>query len=149
MRPTRAEIDLAAIRHNIEAIRNLTGAKIMMAIKADAYGHGSREVGKFVEKTGLVDVFGVTSIEEGIELRDAGVKIPILIFGLIDRSNDDIDALFTYDLKPTIVDTLLIDALASGARKRGKTISVHVKTDTGMGQDSIAWLLRLTRSGYR
>jgi alanine racemase len=138
MRPTRAEIDLAAIRHNIEAIRNLTGAKVMMAIKADAYGHGSREVGKFVEKTGLAYAFGVTSIEEGVELRQAGVKLPILIFSIIDRSKEDIDALFTYDLKPTIVDKFLIDALVAGAKRRGKKIGVHIKTDTGMGRLGLA-----------
>ncbi|MCD6569227.1 MAG: alanine racemase [Deltaproteobacteria bacterium] len=134
MRPTRAEIDLSAIRHNIEEIRGLTGVKLMMVIKADAYGHGAFEVGRFVERTGLVDMFGVASIEEGLELRGAGVKLPILIFGLVDRSKDDIDALFEYRLTPTIVDTSIMDVLISGVRRWNSVIDVHLKTDTGMGR---------------
>ncbi|MEA3222194.1 MAG: alanine racemase [Thermodesulfobacteriota bacterium] len=134
MRPTVVDIDLSAIKHNIEEIKGLTGVRFMMVIKADAYGHGAREVGKFVEKRHLADMFGVTSIEEAIELRDAGIGLPILVFGLADGSGDDIDALFEYNLTPTIVDTSGMDAFVSGARRRERTIYVHLKVDTGMGR---------------
>jgi len=128
------DIDLSAIKHNIEEIKGLTGVRFMMVIKADAYGHGAREVGKFVEKRHLADMFGVTSIEEAIELRDAGIKIPMLVFGLADGSGDDIDAFFEYNLIPTIVDTSGVDVFVSGARRRERTIYVHLKVDTGMGR---------------
>ncbi|MCD6280578.1 MAG: alanine racemase [Deltaproteobacteria bacterium] len=134
MRPTRVEIDLSAIRHNLEAIRNLVNTKIMMAIKADAYGHGAQVVGRFVEKHSLVDMLGVASIEEGISLRESGIKLPIIIFALIGTSVGDIDAIFHYDLRPTVIDMSIVEHLVSGAHRWQKMIGVHVKTDTGMGR---------------
>ncbi len=134
MRPTRVEIDLCAIRNNIEAIRAVTQGRIMMAIKADAYGHGSQVVGRFVQDRNLVDMLGVSSIEEGVHLRDAGVSLPILIFGLINYSKEEIDAIFSHRLMPTLVDRRGIDELVSGARKWNRPAEVHVKTDTGMGR---------------
>jgi len=134
MRPTRVEIDLLAIRHNIEAIRDLVKTKIMMAIKADAYGHGAQAVGKFVEKNALADMFGVASIEEGISLRESGIKLPIVIFGLIEPKQGDVDAVIRYNLIPTVVDISIVDSLISGARRWERVVSVHIKSDTGMGR---------------
>jgi len=134
MRPTRVVIDLSAIRHNLSQIRLLTGGRIMMAIKADAYGHGAKAVGRFVQDKALSDMFGVSCIEEGIQLREAGIEIPILIFGLTNDSRQDIDALFSNNLTPTVVNTHNVDALASGARRWDRPMDVHVKTDTGMGR---------------
>lgn len=134
MRPTRVEIDLNAIKHNLKEIRRFTGVRIMMAIKADAYGHGSYEIGRLADHNGLADMFGVTSIEEGISLRDAGVTRPILIFTLVNKSREDIDALFEYSLIPTITDTYHFETLIAGARKWNRPIDVHLKTDTGMGR---------------
>jgi alanine racemase len=134
MRPTRVEIDLSAIRHNLQKIRKFTGRKIMMAIKADAYGHGAPEVGRLAQEHALVDMFGVTSLEEGIDLRQAGIRLPILIFTLIDPSQEDIDTLCEHNLIPTMADTILVDALVKGARRWNRPIDVHFKTDTGMGR---------------
>lgn len=134
MRPTRVEIDLSAIRHNLRQIRRLTGVSIMMAIKADAYGHGAYEIGRLAEREHLVDWLGVTSIEEGIDLRNAGIKLPVLIFTLVDKTKDDIDALFEYRLTPTITDNYHFEAMVAGARRWGSPINVHLKTDTGMGR---------------
>ena len=86
MRPTKAEIDLNAIRHNLLQIRKLTGVSIMMAIKADAYGHGAQEIGRLVERERLAEMLGVTSIEDAIDLRDAGIKLPVLIFTLVENT---------------------------------------------------------------
>ena len=138
MRHTHVVVDLGAIRHNLEVIRAHTGGKIMMAIKADAYGHGAAVVGRFVQDKALVDMLGVTSIEEGLDLREAGVRLPILIFSLIDRSREDIDAVFRYDLMPTVVDDFLTQALTEGARRWQRPVAVHVKTDTGMGRLGLA-----------
>lgn len=132
MRPTRAEIDLAAIRQNITAIRRLTGRPIIMAIKADAYGHGAAAVGRLVQEHTLVEMLGVTSIEEGVELRQAGITLPVLIFTLVDKA--DVEALFEHNLIPTLADTYLMDALVAGARRFNRPIDVHFKTDTGMGR---------------
>lgn len=134
MRPTRVEIDLSAIKHNIELIRSRTKGRVMMAIKADAYGHGAETVGRFVQEKALVDMLGVSCIEEGLQLRRAGVVLPILNFGLITPSQDDVDSLFSYDLTPTLVDMSLVEALVQGARRWNRSIAVHIKTDTGMGR---------------
>lgn len=134
MRPTRVEIDLAAIRHNITAIRRLTGRPIIMAIKANAYGHGAAAVGRLVQEHALVEILGVTSIEEAVELREAGVTLPILIFTPVDKSREDIDALFEHNLIPTLADTYLMEDLVAGARRWGRPIDIHFKTDTGMGR---------------
>lgn len=138
MRPTRVEIDLCAIKKNIEAIRTLTRAKIMMAIKADAYGHGAQVVGKFVQERNLVDMLGVSCIEEGVHLREAGVSLPILIFGLIGHCREDLDAVFSYNLTPTLVDNSLTSGLIDTARRWNRPIGVHMKTDTGMGRLGLA-----------
>ncbi len=134
MRSTRVEIDLSAVSHNLKQIRRFTGTSIMMAIKANAYGHGAHEVGRLVEREHLVDMLGVTSIEEGIDLRDAGVKLPVLIFTLVDNTKEDVDALFEYNLTPTITDNYHFEAMVDGARRWGRPIDVHLKTDTGMGR---------------
>jgi alanine racemase len=134
MRSTRVEIDLGAVSHNLKQIRRFTGTSIMMAIKANAYGHGAHEVGRLVEREHLVDMLGVTSIEEGIDLRDAGVTLPVLIFTLVDNTKEDVDALFEYRLTPTITDNYHFEAMIDGARRWGRPIDVHLKTDTGMGR---------------
>ncbi|MCE5276390.1 MAG: alanine racemase [Syntrophaceae bacterium] len=134
MRPTRVEIDLSAIKHNLEQIRARTKNRLMMAIKADAYGHGAETVGRFVQEKSLADQLGVSCIEEALQLRKAGIHLPILIFGLISASPDDIDAVFSHDVMPTVVDMALVEALIKGARRWNRRISVHVKTDTGMGR---------------
>ena len=134
MRSTRVEIDLGAVSHNLKQIRRFTGTSIMMAIKANAYGHGAHEIGRLVEREHLVDMLGVTSIEEGIDLRDAGVTLPVLIFTLVDKTKEDIDALFEYRLTPTITDNYHFEVMVDGARRWGRPIEVHLKTDTGMGR---------------
>ncbi len=134
MRPTRVEIDLSAIHHNLKTIRDLTKTRIMMAIKADAYGHGAQVVGRFIEKHSLADMFGVASIEEGISLREAGVRLPIVIFALIEPSVGDIDAIFNYNLIPTVVDMSIVDLLVSGSHRWQRSLGIHVKVDTGMGR---------------
>jgi len=134
MRPTRVEIDLSSIKHNIELIKARTKGRIMMAIKADAYGHGAATVGQYVQEKNLVDMLGVSCLEEGVQLRNAGVVLPILDFGLVTTSQEDIDAVFSHNLTPTLVDMSQVDALVQGARRWNRSIAVHIKTDTGMGR---------------
>ena len=83
---TYAKIDLDAVLHNIDEIKRRIGqhVKIMAIIKANAYGHGATVLGDFLENE--VDYYGVATIEEAMELRDVGIKLPILILGYTSPS---------------------------------------------------------------
>lgn len=132
-RPTWAEINLINLEHNFWQIKKivLPGTRVMATVKADAYGHGLIPVTKKLVSCG-VDYLGVASIDEGIKLRAAGIKLPILILGMILR--EDIDALFRYNLTPTICTFELAKALNKTAARKKRKICVHIKVDTGMGR---------------
>src|SRR5580700_10040240 len=81
VRPTRAEINLDALRHNLRvAKRHAGGARVWAVLKADAYGHGAPAVARTLERE-RVDAFCVALIEEGVELREAGIVAPIVVMG--------------------------------------------------------------------
>ena len=105
--------------------------KIMVTVKADAYGHGLIPVAKRLVSC-KADWLGVASIDEGIKLREANISLPILVMGLILKA--DIKPVFEYRLTPTICDIDLASALNNRARAFGKPINVHIKVDTGMGR---------------
>jgi alanine racemase len=133
LRPTYAEIDLSAIRDNIRAIRARVGprVKIMPAVKANGYGHGAVEVSRAVLQAGA-EVLSVAMPEEGIELREAGFEVPILILGC---SNPDAAGdIVRYDLASAACDLPYARAVSEAAVKQGRIASVHVKVDTGMGR---------------
>jgi len=109
----------------------LPHTRILVTVKADAYGHGLVPVSRKLVTAGT-DFLGVASIDEGIKLRQAGIKCPVLILGLILKK--DIAPLFTYNLTPTICDADSAAALERLGRKLGKKINVHIKVDTGMGR---------------
>jgi len=129
MRPTYLEVNLTQLKQNIENIRaHVAPAKIMPMVKANAYGHGIDGVAPFIEP--FVDYFGVALVEEGIHLRELGIKKPILVAGgtLIEQ----LPLFIEHDLILTGSSLDLIiaaDQLAESARKR---IRVHLKIDTGM-----------------
>ncbi len=135
IRATRAEIDLAALRHNAAVLRRAAGGTALAAVvKADAYGHGAIEVARGL--AGLVERFAVSLVEEGIELRDAGIDQPILVMGpslagghreLVERG-----------LTAVVSDPADLEALAAIGRARGRPVPVHLKVDTGMGRLGIA-----------
>lgn len=136
LRPSRAEINLSAISHNLAGIRTKVGSqtKILAVVKANAYGHGDVAVSRFIEKK-HADYFGVAIVEEGITLRTAGISKPILVFTLPVRNQ--IAPLFDFDLEPTICsieDARLIERMAE---RRKQTIGVHLKIDTGMNRIGI------------
>src|SRR5262252_2942250 len=81
VRPTRAEVNLEALRHNLRVVkRHSGGARVWAVLKADGYGHGAPAVARTLERAGA-DGFCVALLEEGIELREAGIKKPILVMG--------------------------------------------------------------------
>jgi len=132
-RPTWTEIDLDAIVHNIQEFRRLLSdeVKIMFVLKADAYGHGAMEVAEAAEKGG-VDSFAVAFLEEGIELRLAGIKKPILLMGTTPPNQ--VPQVLDYKLTQTIISREIAEAISAEASRREMEVPVHVKVDTGMGR---------------
>jgi len=136
-RSTWAEINLDNLEHNFKQIKSRLRpqTKVLITVKADAYGHGLVPVSRRLTVNG-VDYLGVASIDEGIELRKAHIKTPILVLGLIFKK--DIQALFTFKLTPTICDYGLAVALSRKAAALKKPIRLHIKVDTGMGRIGVA-----------
>jgi alanine racemase len=135
VRPTRAEIDLAALRHNLRAVRRVAGAaRVWSVLKADGYGHGAPAVARTLERAG-VDGVAVALLEEAIELREAGIRAPILVMG--GYYGDAYEEVIAHDLVPVVYHSGHFDALARASRTRGLSearISVPLKVDTGMGR---------------
>ncbi len=133
LRPTWAEINLDHLAYNLKSFRDAVGksVKIMSVVKADGYGHGAVEVARAAVENGC-DYLGVGFIDEGIELRRAGIEAPILILGY--TAPQQAGELLDYRLIPTVFHLDLAWALSREASRRGETAKVHVKVDTGMGR---------------
>ncbi len=134
MRPTIARIYLDNLRHNLNLIRSKIKkpSKICVAIKADAYGHGAVQCAKVALECG-VDYFAVSIINEGIQLREAGIKCPILVLSLC--SPDEMDSLVEHNLTPLVFDEEYITGIAVSCLRMGKKdFPVHLAVDTGMGR---------------
>jgi alanine racemase len=132
-RPTWAEVNLNNLEHNFKEVKSSLRkqTKVLVTVKADAYGHGLVCVAKRLTVCG-VDYLGVASIDEGVKLRKSGIKTPILLLGLILKK--DIPSLFTYQLTPTVCDRLMAVALDAQAAKLKKLLFLQIKVDTGMGR---------------
>ena len=128
---TWAEIDLAAMKSNLEYAKKTSGKPVICVIKGDAYGHGAVECGKYLQDNGA-DMFAVACIEEALELRENGITIPILILGYTPSLF--VKELSYYDLEQTVVDVTHADELNSAAEAEHVRIKVHIKIDTGMGR---------------
>lgn len=131
-RPTAALIDLEALTHNFKiAKRNAGGRKVLAVVKAAAYGHGAVRVSRHLLGLGA-DMLGVALVEEGEELRDAGIDAPILVMGGIVPGQAD--SVVASGLTPVVFTRHLARALSISAEKSGAVVFVHVKIDTGMGR---------------
>ncbi|MDA8357324.1 MAG: alanine racemase [Actinomycetota bacterium] len=129
-RPAWAEIDLAAVRHNIAMLLQVSSpAAVCAVVKADAYGHGAPAVGRAALEGGAAGL-AVAIVEEGIELREAGISQPILL--LSEPPADAVEAVAAGGLTPTLTTAEGVERMVRAARKIGSRISVHVKVDTGM-----------------
>jgi alanine racemase len=148
IRSTVARVDLAALQSNFRAIRDFvtnappdprSGARpipaappgIIAVVKANAYGHGAERVALALEQAGAT-MLACADIEEGIVLRRAGVRVPILVFGALSVS--DLDGLFEFSLTPTISTPSAARAVQAAAARHGTTIGYHLKIDTGMNR---------------
>ena len=132
-RPTFCLIDLEAIRWNFRQARNKVGAgvKILSVVKANAYGHGVREVASTLEDEGT-DTFGVATVEEGIELRNEGSKLPVLVLGGVFP--EQLDTLHEHNLIPVVSEMETLCRLEEIAQSRRISLGFHLKVDTGMGR---------------
>jgi len=137
-RPTRAEIDLSALRHNLEAAKALASpAGVMAVVKAEAYGHGLIRIAQEFEQAG-VEYLGVSFMEEGAILREAGVSCPILVMGgLVD---EQIDRYLDHNLTITVSSVWKARQTEEAASKSGRRARVHLKFDTGIGRIGQSWL---------
>lgn len=131
-RPTFARIFRTAIAENFSRFRNLSPqSKLMAVVKADAYGHGLLHCANLFSELGA-DSLGVGFVEEGIVLRRAGIRQPILVLGGIVGSQ--IDLFLEYDLDLTASSLYKLEAIEREARAAGKTARVQLKIDTGMNR---------------
>ncbi len=126
---TVLEVNLSALVHNLKVYNRLLtpGAKMMVMVKAAGYGSGSAEVAKLLEFH-HVDYLGVAYADEGIELRQAGVQLPVLV---LNPEPASFDALFRYRLEPEVYSLTLLELLLQFAGK-DKELAIHLKLDTGM-----------------
>lgn len=133
-RPTRVELSLDALRHNLQAFRSVIpqDCKLMASVKANAYGHGAVEIAREAERFG-VDYLGVAFLDEALQLRKAGIQTPILVLGFvaadaltIARDHNITISLFRDD----VIEAAAKLSMESDARK----LKVHIKIDSGMGR---------------
>jgi alanine racemase len=141
MRPTYAEISLSNLKSNFLNIRKkVSNAKIMAVVKADAYGHGVKQVVDVYNSLGdkKPEYFAVAICDEAVELRKYNVKQPILVFDPFEKN--EAEAVFKYNIIPTVFDNSHLSILLKVKNKlekknsASKKIKVHVKIDTGMNR---------------
>jgi alanine racemase len=132
-RPTVAEIDLKALAGNLQGIRKQVGSgvRLMGVVKANAYGHGILEVSRFLERR-HIDYLGVANAEEGVALRESGIKTPVHVFTLLSAEQAVLPV--RYNLEPTICSEESAASLNKHAQRAKRTIPVHLKIDTGMNR---------------
>jgi alanine racemase len=131
-----SEIDITALKRNVKRTQQIVGPRvdIVLTVKADGYGHGAPHVAKAATAAG-VQMFGVATLHEGIELRNAGLKGPILI--LSPSLAVEIDEILEYNLTPTVSDMEFAKALAARASQSSRAAKVHVDIDTGMTRGGV------------
>ncbi|NLC63090.1 MAG: alanine racemase [Thermoanaerobacterales bacterium] len=133
IRPTRVEINLDNLKHNMKEIRRITSsqASICAVVKANGYGHGALEIATGALSSGA-SCLAVAAIEEAVELRQEGIKVPILVLGY--TPDEQIEEVVKYDITQTIYSLASAQLLAHYARNYGRIAKVHIKLDTGMSR---------------
>lgn len=128
-----AEIDLSAYGHNIRELKGITAARarFMAVVKADGYGHGAVQISRVALQSGA-DCLGVARLDEGLQLREAGIEAPILIFGF--TSPEKTPVLIDNQLTQTVFSLAMAETLSKSARDCSRKLRIHIKVDTGMGR---------------
>ncbi|MGH2487339.1 MAG: alanine racemase, partial [Ktedonobacterales bacterium] len=137
-RPTWLEVDLSAIARNTQLVKELVGAdvRVLVSLKADAYGHGALRVARTALNNGA-SWLGVATVSEATPLRDAGLDAPILVFGY--AAPWQARQVAQLDLRATVYSLDIARALSRAALDLGREVRVHVKIDTGMGRLGLRW----------
>ena len=132
-RPTISTINLDDLAFNFRSVRQFVGEDVryLAVVKADAYGHGAVQCSKRLEAEGI-DWFGVALPEEAVELRDSGIRKPILCMGGFWPGQEEL--LLRYRITPAISSIEQAEMLNRFAANRGVTADIHIKIDTGMGR---------------
>ncbi len=130
---TWVEVDLDRFAGNLRALKELLGPghDVLLVVKADAYGHGAVEMADAAEREGVA-CLGVATLHEGIQLRQAGCRLPIAALSPLLAS--EIDEAVAHGLDPTVCDLDFARALSNAARAAGHAVRCHVEIDTGMGR---------------
>jgi alanine racemase len=135
--PAWVEIDLDAAKHNIDRIRSLVSRNVgmLLVVKADAYGHGAVRLSRLAVECG-VDMLGVATLDEGRELRKAGLTLPILILSPV--LPQELEDVLANDLAVAASSYDFVDKASATAVQRGGVCPIHIEIDTGMGRAGIA-----------
>lgn len=135
---TWAEVDLDALAHNYHTLRAMApaGCKFLGLVKANAYGHGAVPVARKLQALGA-DMLAVATVDEGEELRRAGITLPILCLG--QTPTQLAGELLEWNITQTVEDLETGRALSKAAVEAGKTLKIHVKLDTGMSRLGFLW----------
>lgn len=133
-----AAVNLDAVLYNLENMKkNINeNTKIIAVLKADGYGHGAVPIAREIQSLPYIWGIAVATVEEGMELRNAGIQKPILILGY--TYEEDYDTIVREDFRPAVFKKSMAQKLSQAAVKAGKPVNIHIKIDTGM-----------TRIGYR
>jgi alanine racemase len=138
LRPAWTEIDLGKLRRNLQLIRAdlPKHVRLMAVVKDEAYGHGALDVARVALEEGAWG-FGLSTLEEAMHLRDAGIKAPLLLLG--ERQEAELEWCVAHDLTVCVNEPHTIRALAKVAAKFGKKVPVHLKVHTGMSRYGVRW----------
>ena len=138
-----AEINLSAIADNIKLIKGKTNAQVLAVVKADAYGHGLIQVGKAAEAAGA-NWLGTALLEEGIALRNSGIKVPIISW--LTPLGEDFKTAINLDIDLSISSIELLTEVIAAGKVVKKIPRVHIEVDTGMSRGGVGdnWQLFLT-----
>jgi alanine racemase len=137
-RPAWVEIDLSALRRNLQLIRRdlPPHVRLLAVVKDEAYGHGALDVAKIALEEGAA-CLGVSTLEEAMTLRDAGIQAPLLLLG--ERQESELPWCVAYDLTVCVNEETIVHKLARVAAGFSKRAPVHVKVNTGMSRYGVRW----------
>src|SRR4030043_250621 len=140
VRPTLVEVDLGRLSANFHAIReHVAPAKVMPILKANAYGHGLLRLAQLMESLGA-DYIGVAVLEEGILLRQNGIRLPILVLGGI--LGNQVPGFLKYDLTITASSVDKLGQVDEISTQLGVNAKVHLKIDTGMERIGVHYTMQ-------
>src|ERR1039457_5446740 len=138
LRPAWVEIDLARLRRNLQLIRRdlPRGVRMMAIVKDEAYGHGALDVARIALEEGAWG-FGLSTLEEAMTLRDAGVTAPLLLLG--ERQEAELPWCVDHDLTVCVNQTQAVRTVARFSARAGKRVPVHVKSHTATSPFGVRW----------